>query len=76
MAASAWWHKGHDAWRWWMYGAVFWPVAVLHAIMIEPTGAVRDQQERTEGRVKCPHCAEFIRPAAKVCRFCSRAVAG
>ena len=27
-----------------------------------------------QGRVPCPHCAELIQPAAKICRFCQREV--
>jgi hypothetical protein len=25
-------------------------------------------------RVPCPHCAELIQPAAKICRYCQREV--
>ena len=27
-----------------------------------------------QGRVPCPHCAELIQPAARICRFCQREV--
>ncbi len=27
-----------------------------------------------QGRVPCPHCAELIQPAAKICRYCQREV--
>lgn len=27
-----------------------------------------------QGRVSCPHCAELIQPAAKICRYCQREV--
>lgn len=27
-----------------------------------------------QGRVACPHCAELIQPAAKICRYCQREV--
>lgn len=27
-------------------------------------------KEQIEGRVECPSCAEYIKPQAKVCRFC------
>lgn len=29
---------------------------------------------RQQGRVPCPHCAELIQPAAKICRYCQREV--
>lgn len=37
---------------------------------------VRAQFSRVEqqGRVACPHCAELIQPAAKICRYCQREV--
>ena len=28
----------------------------------------------TPDRVPCPHCAEMIRPGAKVCRFCGNSL--
>ena len=34
-------------------------------------------QHSTEpARVPCPHCAELIQPAARICRFCQRDVEG
>jgi hypothetical protein len=30
--------------------------------------------EPVDARVPCPHCAEMILPAAKICRFCTRPV--
>ncbi len=30
--------------------------------------------EEIQQEIKCPHCAETIKAAAKVCRFCSRSV--
>ncbi len=30
--------------------------------------------EQQPGRVPCPHCAELIQPAAKICRYCQREV--
>jgi hypothetical protein len=35
------------------------------------SGGMRDyESERNMGRVACPHCAELIMPAAKVCPHC------
>ncbi|WP_156831236.1 hypothetical protein [Arhodomonas aquaeolei] len=32
------------------------------------------QQQLEAQRVPCPHCAEFILPAAKICPFCKSAL--
>jgi RNA polymerase subunit RPABC4/transcription elongation factor Spt4 len=31
-----------------------------------------ERQQIAEGLKKCPHCAELIKPDAKVCRYCGR----
>ncbi|WP_321528480.1 superinfection immunity protein [Sedimenticola selenatireducens] len=42
----------------------------LFALIWSLTAVNRDL--RQNGKVPCPHCAELIQPAAKVCRFCGR----
>ncbi|TAM56779.1 MAG: hypothetical protein EPN53_00955 [Acidobacteria bacterium] len=46
-------------------GALLGPFAVLLFLV---DGIV----SKSEKRVKCPHCAEWIRPEAKVCPHCQR----
>jgi zinc-ribbon domain len=36
------------------------PIVILILLAVPPLGR------------KCPHCAEIIRPEARVCRFCGR----
>ncbi len=67
--------KGHDAIRWWLYGFALWIVAMLHAgLVLHPTSTTLDLAQANDGRHPCPHCAEWIRPEAKVCRHCGREV--
>lgn len=54
--------KGRKFWRWWVYGIFLFLVALIHSIVINAPSK------------KCPHCAEDIKPEAKVCRYCGRDV--
>lgn len=63
--------KGRSFGAWWLFGAALFIVALPMAIIAKPD---EDRvAERTDTR-KCPHCAEFIKREAKVCRYCSRDV--
>lgn len=63
--------KGRSFMLWWLYGAALFIIAIIHSILLKKN----DDALLSEGMKKCPHCAEFIRPDAKVCRYCSRDVA-
>lgn len=66
--------KGRSALAWFFYGLLIWPIALVH-ILVTPGGAARAAKAaRAEGRLPCPHCAEYIQPAAKVCPHCQREV--
>lgn len=64
--------KGRNFFLWWLYGCAIFIVAVIHALVLKPTQAVRDYDAKLDGLRKCDSCAEFIRPDARVCRFCGR----
>lgn len=64
--------KGRDRLLWWLYACLLLPVAFIHAIVLRPTPEVEDAEAAAAGRVQCPWCAEFIRPEAKICRYCAR----
>lgn len=66
--------KGRDFVTWWLYGMALWIVALIHSLVLQPTGAALDNKAIAAGNLKCPHCAEWIKREAKVCRFCSRDV--
>ena len=52
-----------------LLGLIPGPVGLLVALGVrqEPDTAPKDH-------VRCPHCAEFIRSQANVCRYCGRDV--
>lgn len=57
--------KGRDFATWWTYGAALFIVALPHAFLIAPDRAALGQR-------KCPFCAEYVKRAARVCRYCGR----
>jgi ribosomal protein S14 len=69
--------KGKSGLAWFLYGFLLWPIALVHILVARPNSDVIEQRELKSGdKKKCPHCAELIRSDAKVCRYCSRELAG
>ena len=65
--------KGRSAFAWWIYGALLFIIALPHALWLAPLSSATAGHERPIRR-PCPHCAEDILPAAKICPFCKVAV--
>jgi hypothetical protein len=68
-------NKGRNLFLWWLYGSVFFLIALVHALLISPDAKTQDEQLWISGLRKCPFCAEFIRTEAIVCKHCGRDVA-
>lgn len=64
--------KGRNFILWWIYGAGLFIIAIIHIFVIKSTNQQNEKDMLDEGMKKCPFCAEFIKPDAKVCRYCSR----
>lgn len=67
------WSRGHSFPGWWLFGLLFFPLALPMALTLPRNVPVLDRRREAEGQWKrCPSCAEFVRQAAVVCRSCGR----
>ncbi|WP_409456002.1 zinc ribbon domain-containing protein [Pantoea brenneri] len=68
--------KGRSFGLWWIYGALLFIVALIHALCIGKDHKAIEQSQLKEGLVKCPYCAEPIKPEAVKCKHCGSDVSG
>jgi len=66
--------KGRSGFGWFLYGFLIWPVALVHILLVARTAEAEEKRARSSGRVACPHCAEFIKPQARVCPHCRQSL--
>lgn len=48
------------------------PIGILIAAIKKPDPKRLDKLSERQGLRKCEHCAEWVRPEAKVCKHCGR----
>ncbi|HCH7897831.1 TPA: zinc ribbon domain-containing protein [Raoultella ornithinolytica] len=62
--------KGRSFFAWWVYGALLFIVALIHSLVIKRDIRSLERSQLDEGLVKCPFCAEVIKPEAVKCKHC------
>jgi hypothetical protein len=72
---TIWARKGGKPGNGFLLGGLLGVLGVLILVLATPKQAEIDSAARSEGLVRCPHCAELINHQAHVCRYCQRAVA-
>lgn len=69
-------HKGRNFWAWWIFGAAMFIVALPVALLLKKTPEKLAEEKAAEGRVPCPHCAEWIPAQASICGYCQTPLRG
>lgn len=62
--------KGYDGVGWGFYGALLWPVALVHILVRPRSEFARQKAMAADGRLPCPECAEPVLAAARTCPHC------
>lgn len=67
--------KGHSFAGFWVYGVLFFVLALIHAWMLDVDDLELERRAlMSKTNRKCPACAEVIKTEARICRHCQTAV--
>jgi len=67
--------KGKSSLGFFLFALIFGPIALVW-VLVAPAnedGIEKNKLMSNEAK-KCPHCAELIKPEAKLCRFCGKSL--
>lgn len=67
-------NKGHGFFKWWVFGAAIFILALPAAILIKPDTETLESRQLQQGMVKCPYCLELIKKGARICKHCGRTI--
>jgi hypothetical protein len=56
--------KGRGFWTWWLFGSLFWIIAIVAVFVVE------------DRRPKCPECREPVQREAVRCPHCQAEIGG
>ncbi len=62
--------KGRGGGRWFLFGLVLWPIALVLILLAPRTPQAALKRARAEGRFPCPFCAELVKAEARLCPQC------
>jgi RNA polymerase subunit RPABC4/transcription elongation factor Spt4 len=62
-------HKGHSMVRWWIYGTLLFPVALIHAFLLHRMTQA-DEKVIPDNKKQCMYCKELLSMEDETCPSC------
>ncbi|HEX3438575.1 MAG TPA: hypothetical protein VHT24_17530 [Pseudacidobacterium sp.] len=63
-------HKHRSFGIWWLYGAVLFPIACVHALFLHRDPGGEHDPDLQGSKKKCPYCKEWVRWELEICPAC------